>query len=238
MTLLMDGAFTRDGYAIASIFDPSEILTLQREISAHIDRVTRALWLPYEETHPEASFADRIERIAVRDPSYAHLLGAAVCTDAHRMPAFQAIANDRRLRLAAEDILGGPVGEMTVRIRGNSSAMGEHRHDWHSDVARADGGACSTIKLTAWLPLVDAGPANGGLEVAAARLDQPLTHEQGKGRFAIPEAAVADMPKVAIACPMGSCLFLDRYTPHRAVPNTSGQTRWSLVMWMKSGVVH
>jgi len=32
----------------------------------------------------------------------------------------------------------------------------------------------------------------------------------------------------------GQGLFLDRFTPHRAVENHSGRTRWSLVVRMKS----
>jgi predicted 2-oxoglutarate/Fe(II)-dependent dioxygenase YbiX len=35
------------------------------------------------------------------------------------------------------------------------------------------------------------------------------------------------------ACPAGSVLFLDRFTPHRSLPVT-GEARFALVIWMKA----
>lgn len=225
--------FEEYGYTVSELLDRAEVLGLQQEIAAHMDRVAGALYMPLANTAPDAGFDERIERIAATDPSYAHLLGAAVCTDAHRADAFTALARDPRLMQAAEGLLGAPVGDITLRVRGNSSAMGEHRHAWHSDVSVDDGQPCAHVKLTAWIPLVDAGPDNGGLEVAQGRRSAPMAHDQSGGRFRIPDEDLADAPKARITCPAGSVLFMDRYTPHRALPNTSGKTRWSLVMWMK-----
>src|SRR5262245_25671816 len=136
--------FETEGYAIAEVFGRDEILAVRNEVAGYVDRLTRTLTLPYGETAPDAPFDERIERIGAKDPSYAHLLGAAVATDAHRSPLADALAHDPRLTRAAEQLLGMKVGDRTVRFRGNSSLLAEHRRDWHSDVAIDDGTVCSS----------------------------------------------------------------------------------------------
>lgn len=227
-------SFADDGYVVTPLFQREEILGLQRAVAGHMERISRALHLPLAESAPDAPFDQRIESLAASDPSYAHLLGAAVATDAFRDPVAQAIANDQRLTAAAESLLGMKVTGRTVRFRGNSSAMSQHRQHWHSDVARLDDTPCSTVRLTAWIPLVDAGPDTGGLELATGRRAAPLPHDSTPGKFHIDEAALTDTPRASPRVPMGSVLLMDRFIPHRALPNISGRTRWSLVVWLKA----
>ena len=52
--------------------------------------------------------------------------------------------------------------------------------------------------------------------------------------FVIPEWLVAQDAKVRPDVPADCCPLMDRYTSHRALPNQTGSTRWSLVAWMKS----
>jgi hypothetical protein len=42
-----------------------------------------------------------------------------------------------------------------------------------------------------------------------------------------------DTPPRTLACPAGDVLFLDRFLPHRTLPNQTTTIRWSLVMWLK-----
>lgn len=42
---------------------------------------------------------------------------------------------------------------------------------------------------------------------------------------------------VALPCPAGSALFLDRFTPHRTIP-TSGDDRFALVVWFNTASQH
>lgn len=227
-------SFATAGYAVAPVFAPEEIAPLRAAVAEHIDRLSRALLLPLHETAPDAAFDRRIEEIAPRDPSFASLLGAAVATDAHRDPRAQALAEDERLTAAAEALLGQPIAGRTVRFRGASSALDQHLQDWHSDVAIVDSGPCASVKLTCWIPLSNAGPDAGGLELATGRRDAPALHDPAPGRFHIRADALASTPKVSPIVPVGSVLFMDRFTPHRALPNRSGKTRWSLVVWMKA----
>ena len=85
--------------------------------------------------------------------------------------------------------------------------------------------------MTAWIPLSDAGPESGGLEVAAGRQPAPLASAGDEG-FEIPEWRLAGLPRVRPACPAGTALFLDRFTPHRTLPAKA--TRFALVVWMKA----
>jgi Phytanoyl-CoA dioxygenase (PhyH) len=227
--------FLANGYVVAPLFAPQEVTPLRDAIAEHMRRLSAALLLPPESSAPEAPYDRRIEQLAVEHPAYAQLLATAVATDAHLAPAAVRLARESRLHEYAERLLGAPVHGQTVRFRGNSSVLSARRHAWHSDVAVVDGTPCGSVRIAAWIPLVDAGPDSGGLEIAPGLRSEPLPHDATPGRFEIPEARLANAPKDRPLVPLGSCLFLDRFTPHRALRNTSGRTRWSLVVWMRAG---
>lgn len=223
--------FAEQGYAAVPLFDPAIVRAAADDIAAHIDRVSRALYLPFEQTCPDAPLTDRIDRVYAHERSVANLLRVAVCTDAHRGARLQALANDPRLIATAEDLCGRKLAGTIVRVRASIACFPEHRHAWHSDVARDDGTGCGKVLVTAWIPLSDAGPASGGLEVAAGRQPAPLG-EQVEDGFEIPEYRLAGLPRVRPECPAGTVLFLDRFTPHRTLPARA--TRFALVVWMKA----
>jgi len=155
----------------------------------------------------------------------------AICTDAHRGPRLQAIANDPRLRAEAERIGERALAGQVVRVRASIASFPEHRHAWHSDVARDDGVACGQVWTTAWIPLCDAGPGNGGLEIIPGRQPAPLASQTDNG-LRITEEAIAGLPRLQPECPAGTVLFLDRFTPHRTLP--ADRARFALVVWMKA----
>lgn len=223
--------FAEQGYADVPLFDPAIVRAAADDIAAHIDRVSRALYLPFEQTCPDAPLTDRIDRIHTHERSVANLLRVAVCTDAHRGARLQALANDPRLIATAEALCGRPLAGKIVRVRASIACFPEHRHAWHSDVARDDGTGCGKVLVTAWIPLSDAGPESGGLEIAAGRQPAPLGEQVDDG-FEIPEYRLAGLPRIRPECPAGTALFLDRFTPHRTLPARA--TRFALVVWMKA----
>ena len=227
----MPTSYQTAGFAVAPVFEPAEIEALRADVTDHIDRIAHALHLPFANSRPQAGFAERLEQVARADASLANLLRVAICTDAHRGPRFQQIAEDGRLLAKASELAGVALGEPVIRLRANIPTLGRQRQGWHSDVARPDGGACSRIRIACWVPLMDAGPDSGGLEIAVGRRATPLDHDGNS--FEIPEEALARHPRHAADCPMGSVLFLDRYTPHRALPNETDAARFALVMWLK-----
>lgn len=223
--------FAEQGYAALPLFDREQILAAREDVAEHIDRISRALYLPIEQTAPDAPLTERIDRVYAQERSVANLLRVAVCTDAHRGPRLQALANDPKLIETAEALCDRKLAGKIVRVRASVACFPEHRHAWHSDVARDDGTGCGKVLVTAWIPLGDAGPESGGLEIAAARQSAPLG-EQVEDGFEIPDYRLAGLPRVRPDCPAGTGLFLDRFTPHRTLPTRA--TRFALVVWMKA----
>ncbi|HEY0595644.1 hypothetical protein [Sphingopyxis sp.] len=223
--------FAEQGYAAVPLFDPELVRAAAADIAEHIDRVSRALYLPFEQSCPDTPLTERIDSVYAHERSVANLLRVAVCTDAHRGPRLQALANDPRLIETAGRISARALSGKIVRVRASIACFPEHRHAWHSDVARDDGAGCGKVAVTAWIPLSDAGPESGGLEIAAGRQPAPLASEGDDG-FEIPEWRLAGLPRVQPICPAGTVLFLDRFTPHRTLPARA--TRFALVVWMKA----
>lgn len=226
-----EARFAEQGYAAVPLFDPELVGAAQADVAEHIDRVSRALYLPFEQSCPDAPLGERIDRVFARERSVANLLRVAVCTDAHRGPRLQALVNDPELIETAERLGRRALSGKIARVRASIACFPEHRHAWHSDVARDDGTGCGKVVVTAWIPLSDAGPGNGGLEIAAGRQPAPLA-SQGDDGFEIPEWRLAGLPRVRPECPAGTALFLDRFTPHRTLPAQA--TRFALVVWMKA----
>ncbi len=223
--------FAEQGHAAVPLFEPALVHGAQADIAGHIDRVSRALYLPFEQSCPDAPLTERIDRVFAHERSVANLLRVAVCTDAHRGPRLQALVHDTRLIETAERLGGRRLSGKIARVRASIACFPEHRHAWHSDVARDDGTGCGKVVVTAWIPLSDAGPASGGLEIAAGRQPAPLA-SMGDDGFEIPEWRLAGLPRVQPECPAGTVLFLDRFTPHRTLPAQT--TRFALVVWMKA----
>ena len=223
--------FAGQGYAAVPLFDPEIVRAAAGDIAEHIDRVSRALYLPFEQSCPDVSPGERIDRVFAHERSVANLLRVAVCTDAHRGPRLQALVNDARLIETAAQLGERALSGKIARVRASIACFPEHRHAWHSDVARDDGTGCGKVVVTAWIPLSDSGPKSGGLEVAAGRQPAPLSSESDDG-FEIPEWRLAGLPRVQPECPAGTVLFLDRFTPHRTLPARA--TRFALVVWMKA----
>jgi hypothetical protein len=224
--------FEAYGHSVVPLFDPAVVRAAQQDISYHVDRVSRALYLPFEASCPMEPLATRLERIWEKDRSQANLLRLAICTDAHRGPRLQALAHAPELIRAAEEAGGRKLGDRIVRVRASIGAFPEHLHPWHSDVAVDDGSDCGRVWVTAWIPLNDIGPDGGGLEVVPGRRTAPIPHRQGPG-FAIDDAQLEDQPRMRPDCPAGSAILLDRFTPHRSLP-AGREARFALVVWMKA----
>ncbi len=225
--------FQNDGFEIRPLLPAQEVAELCAVITDQLDRMAQALLKPYADTSPDAGLDERIEQIAQRDPSIAALLGDAISTDAQHHPTARRIAEDPRLQAVAQSVTGALVTAKTFRFRYSSSALSGKRQGWHSDVARMDGSACSKTNCAIWMPLSDAGIQTGGLEIARGRWSAPIAHDAIPGAFVIPETALEQTEKIQPAVPAGHGLFIDRFTPHRALENVSGKTRWSFVVWMQ-----
>jgi hypothetical protein len=227
-------AYAQDGYAVAPVFTPDQVRAAQADITEQIDRVARALHHPFQHSRPDLPLTERLDAVAAAEKAYANLLRLAVLTDAHRGARLTALAESPELRAAAERFAGRPLQERghTVRLRASFAGFPEHWHNWHSDVAIDDGSECGRLNVTAWIPLMDAGPGQGGLEIAVGRQPAPFTHVRASD-FHIAPSDLDHLPRATPSCRAGEVLFLDRFTPHRTLPNT-GAARFALVVWLKA----
>jgi ectoine hydroxylase-related dioxygenase (phytanoyl-CoA dioxygenase family) len=225
-------SITPCGYAVGTgIFTPVEIHQMQNGITETINRIARGFLTPYETSCPELPLAERLERVAQQDRAYAVALVHGVFADAHHDPRLAALAEHPRLmdavtQLAAPWELTGQI----IRVRMNIPSFPQTRSPWHQDASDPH----SPIVLACWIPLVDATCANGTLEVLPGVYEEPYPHRQtAEGKFYLPPEVLPDTPPRTLACPAGDVLFLDRFLPHRTLPNQTTTIRWSLVMWLK-----
>ena len=225
---------TQCGYAVGrGILSPAEIQQMQTSITETMNRIARGFLTPYETSLPALPFEERLERVAHQDRAYAYALLHGVFADAQRAPRLAGLAAHPRLmahvnRLVAPRHVTGQV----IRVRGNIPSFQQQRSPWHQDTTDHR----SAVTMACWIPLVDATPANGTLEVLPGACDAPAPHQQTEdGKFYIPQDALPDTPPVTLPCPAGDVLFLDRFLPHRTLPNQTTKIRWNVVMWVKCG---
>lgn len=230
-------------FRVVRLLGVEEINAMGQAVQETVERVARALRTPYEESEPQADIFHRLQRVALRNPVYASALVAAVYADAHRDPRIEALKDDPRLFAALEQLCGSfEPGGVTIRVRVNVPALPRTLHGWHSDVAIATpvhpDSTCHTVLGACWIPLADVDPGTGGLELVNTQQDRPLAHERSEeGRYVIPDALLAGLPRESISVRAGEAALIGRYTPHRSLPNTGDRVRWSVVAWVK-GLQH
>ncbi|MGE3539587.1 MAG: phytanoyl-CoA dioxygenase family protein [Candidatus Tectimicrobiota bacterium] len=225
-------SITPCGYAVGrAIFTPTDIAQMQTGITHTLNRLAGGFLTPYETSCPDAPFAERLERIAQRDRAYAVALIHGLLADAHRDPHIAALAEHPRLREAVRTLIAPReiTGEV-IRVRVNLPSFPQTRSPWHQDATDHR----SPVTLACWIPLVDATAENGTLEVLPGEYAEPYAHQQtADGKFYLPQDVLPDTLPQTLPCPAGDVLFLDRFLPHRTLPNQTTTVRWSLVMWVK-----
>jgi hypothetical protein len=228
------------GYAVGhDIFSPSEIDEMRCSITETINRIARGFLTPYETSVPEAPFEERLERVAQRDRAYAYALLHGVFADAQLDPRLAGLATHGKLMSQVQRLLWPRrVMGHVIRVRVNIPSFPAKRSLWHQDVTGSQDlhGKSSTVGLACWIPLVDATAANGTLEVLPGQYDEPYPHRQTEdGKFYIEEAILPATSPVTLPCPAGDVIFLDRFVPHRTLPNQTSGIRWNVVIWVKCG---
>ncbi len=219
---------------IENVFDTIEINDLRASITGSIDRIAKNLLIPYEMSYPEASFNERLELAAQKDPSYTNAIITSLYADGHLAEPINGIYNHKKIQsLVQELILPHPNQKPTIRIRVSLCSQLDKLQPWHSDVVNPAKTGCGSNKLTCWIPLQDINPENGSLEIINKSFDEPFTHQINSGQFAISENQLSNFPTSTIECKAGDVVFLDRFTPHRSLKNLTSSVRWSIVLWIK-----
>jgi len=221
--------YHRTGLAVEPVFAPSEVQHARKDISELLDRVAGALYLNPEASMPGRQLGERLDAVAGQSRAHADLLRRIVCFDAHRGPSLSALATSEKLRAMAQQLAGTSLTGSISRVRASFASFPEHHHPWHSDVSRVDGTACGRVRIAAWIPLGNVAAGVGGLQILAGMRDAPLAGMSEPcfdiQRHVGPNSQI-EMP----ACPAGSVIFLDRFTPHRTLA-VEEEARFALVVW-------
>ncbi len=99
---------------------------------------------------------------------------------------------------------------------------------WHQDAAVTWEEADPTEIITFWIPLVDATVETGCMEVIPGAFKLGLLRHQAEGGTSIVPEEMPAIEPIAVPCPKGGVVIMNKYTPHRGTPNVSDIVRWSI----------
>jgi hypothetical protein len=225
-------SYATRGFAVLPFLEAHRLEGIRRAIHDRLDAAAADLGIARAETYPDDPVGRRMERIARRDPTQGEALLLSVYREAHLDDRIAFLTGYGPLRETAERLTGKRIFSFTTRVRANVPSLPGRRQDWHSDVSILDDGEFARVRIACWLPLARAHAGNGTLEVVPGIRTGPMPHEGDPSHHTIREADLAECPRTIVDCEEGRALFLDSFVPHRAVPNLSGEARWSVVTWM------
>jgi hypothetical protein len=225
--------FHRRGWLVLRDLLPPPLLDDTRAAFAavvdhHLDSLQRDGLIA--DTRPDLPFATRFARVAgahadrLRRGWRRELAGPALFR-LHHAPGLLAALADL---LDGDGVCGHPVWNARPKLPGQQLTV----VPWHQDSAYFGADSASQRIITAWIPLVDVHPGNGGMQVAdGSHASGLVPHhvEQRAGGFleitgdAPPAATVVDVPMAP-----GDVLLFGNLLWHRSLPNHGDGIRWSL----------
>ena len=227
-------SFHRDGFVIATVFDPDDFLPVQGEVSAHLDARARALHAAglLKDLHADAPFATRFGLLAAQCDE---LHGGYDSTDILGDALFALMRHPRMLS-AVGSLLGPEISLNPIQhLRAKPPAaqgrrMGYYEVPWHQDSGVTTSDADAALVVTAWTPLLGASEEMGCMRLI------PGFHRQGHVRHVsdpqygttIDPALVPAEGHVVGTCRPGEVVLMGQFTPHCSTPNRSPICRWSL----------
>ena len=161
--------------------------------------------------------------------------------------AFDFLRNDRLLDMVepfvGPEITCSPIQHIRAKLPDDFASALEGKGDrhvapWHQDAGVTWADADPYFILTVWIPLVDATPENGCMEILPGVVGQgllPHHTKAGVGTTILPEV-LPEAEAVALPVKKGGVIFMHKEVPHRSTPNRSDTVRWSMdLRYQKSG---
>jgi len=139
-------------------------------------------------------------------------------------------------QLVGPNIIGHTVWNLRVKLPDNEPEV----VPWHQDNGYLLDSSLQTMMPTAWIPLLDSGKDNGGMELVKFTQKPGITGQHHCCAGAtwyiemeeeeIRDTFGANMDKDSVVCnvPYGGLLLFSNALIHRSLPNTSDNIRWSL----------
>lgn len=215
------------------------IADYERFIDAEARRLQAAGVLP--RPWQEEPFHRRLARICEHETSIYDRIDLMYC---RLRGVFQFLRNRRLLDLV-EGIVGpeitcSPIQHARAKLpeslrpaagdeesrRKRDAMVGENVAPWHQDAQVHLEAADPHAIVTVWVPLVDATPANGCLQVI------PGVHRKRRvywsDGFGVSDEHLPEGEAVTLPMRAGDVLLMDKLIPHRSTPNRTDGIRWSL----------
>ncbi len=134
--------------------------------------------------------------------------------------------------LVGSEILSNPIQHLRAKVPTPIIAEGvpEYVHNvpWHQDAATMQEDADPYPVVTFWIPLVDAVKETGCMEVMPGAFRSGLLPHHNFAGLTIIPAELPDIKPQPVPCMKGGIVIMNKYTPHRGLPNRSDIVRWSL----------
>ena len=239
--------FLQEGYLmIPDVFAPQDLTPVREELQDIVHRESLRL---VEEEQLEQSYAaepfeTRLGAIYNENPDTAEEIIRAITGrggGGHSGKALFEVITHPNLLSVMESLIGPEiVGSSVYRIRPKIPGLAKGVVPWHQDSGYFSAHCDRELIVTCWLPLVDATPENGCLQVLPRvhREDLIPHHTNGPaGYLFIPDDSLPTIQPVAIPVPLGGVLLMTNRTPHCSTPNNTNVVRWSLDLRYQSAEV-
>ncbi|MGG4034405.1 phytanoyl-CoA dioxygenase family protein [Paenibacillus cisolokensis] len=224
--------YQTEGYLIVEDAIPhDELKPVMNELAQEIDRRSRML-------HAEGKLANLYEdepferRYALLYEQCAEIGRGFDISDYLGEQIFRFMSSDSLLDLA-ECLLGSelscnPIQHVRAKLPWKPSANAFENVPWHQDCAVTSEDSEASDIITFWVPLVDATADTGCMELMPGVFKQGYLRHQASGGTTIVPELLPDVEPVLAECRKGGVVIMNKYTPHRGIPNRSGIVRWSI----------
>lgn len=234
--------FDEEGYLVVdNLFDDADLQPVIDDVSAEIDRLANELVESGElsQSYAKKDFTSRLTAItAETDKVLKPILSGQLATRG----IFDLLTNPKLLD-AMESLLGSEIiAASAYRLRPKLPNLDDAVVPWHQDSAFFEPYCDSSLIVTVWIPLVDATPERGCMQVVPRRhkgdiVPHHLPEGLHGGLLQIKSNDFTDEDIVTTPVAKGGALLLTNRTPHRSIENVSDVIRWSMDLRYQSAAL-
>jgi len=222
--------FDDEGYVVVKdLFTSADLQPVIDELRGEIDRRARRLVADgtLSRTYAEEGFETRLSRIMDETEE----LYWSISSGKLDGPAlFDLLVHPGLLELI-EGLVGPEIISSAYRLRPKVPGFYHGIVPWHQDSGYFEPFCDRALLVTVWIPLVDATPERGCLQVIPGVHRGPIAEHVRRPEIKyleIPSSAMPAGDAVTVPVPKGGALLLTNRTPHCSTENTTDVIRWSL----------
>ena len=221
---------------VKNALEESELDAVIEELEAWVDRRARELHTEgkIQNLHPEASFETRFGLLFEQCKEMGHGLDIS----ASRGKAMFGFLHNKNLLDTVESLVGPEITCNPIQhVRTKPPTVYEGRQGpsfhvvpWHQDAGVMMPEAEVSNIVTCWLPVGDATVEMGCMQALPGVFSHGyLSHfKEEAATVTIRPEVLPSVEPIDLICYKGDVVLLNKYTPHRSVPNVSDKCRWSL----------